>query len=59
MEILLVFDGWKRILNNENILILDASPGQVYKTKHIAGAISDDIFSYGPKEMPHSEIEDA
>ena len=44
-------------INNENILILDASPGQVYKTKHIAGAISDDIFSYGPKEMPHSEIE--
>lgn len=44
-------------LKNENILIIDASPDQIYTAKHISGAINYDIFSYGPQELPDGEIE--
>jgi thiosulfate/3-mercaptopyruvate sulfurtransferase len=44
-------------LGNPGIVILDASPAQVYKTGHIPGALNYDLFSYGPKELPASEIE--
>jgi thiosulfate/3-mercaptopyruvate sulfurtransferase len=42
---------------NPDILILDASPAQIYSVKHIPGAINYDIYSYGVSEMPASEIE--
>jgi thiosulfate/3-mercaptopyruvate sulfurtransferase len=44
-------------LGNPGIVILDASTVQVYKTGHIPGALNYDLFSYGPKELPSSEIE--
>lgn len=44
-------------LKNADVVILDASPSQIYTEKHIPGAISHDIFTYGVKEMPFAEIE--
>lgn len=44
-------------LANPDVVILDASPAQIYRTKHIPGAISYDIFTYGVEEMPVAEIE--
>jgi thiosulfate/3-mercaptopyruvate sulfurtransferase len=42
---------------NSNLILLDASPTQVYNTQHIPGAINYDIFTYGVQEMPVTEIE--
>ncbi len=42
---------------NADVVILDASPSQIYAVKHIPGAINYDIFTYGVQEMPVSEIE--
>jgi len=54
----LVSVSWlEKNLKNANVLILDASPAQVYSMKHIPGAVSYDIYSYGAKEMPAAEIE--
>jgi 3-mercaptopyruvate sulfurtransferase SseA len=54
----LVTVSWlEKNLKNSNVLILDASPGQIYSVKHIPGAISYDIYSYGVSEMPVPEIE--
>jgi len=54
----LVSVGWlERNLHNEEVVILDASPAQIYSTKHIPGAINYDIFTYGVQEMPVAEIE--
>lgn len=44
-------------IGNADIVILDASPVQVYKTGHIPGALNYDLFSYGPRELPATEIE--
>jgi len=45
-------------LNNADVLILDASPTQIYKVKHIAGAVSVDLFTwYGLQEMPLADME--
>ena len=39
-------------LKNTGVIILDASPSQVYTAKHIPGAISVDIYSwYGLREI--------
>jgi len=54
----LVTVNWlEKNINNPDVIILDASPAQIYKEKHIPGAVSYDIFSYGVKELPVSEIE--
>ena len=54
----LVTVNWlEKNLKNANVLILDASPSQIYSAKHISGAISYDIFTYGVQEMPVDEIE--
>jgi len=42
---------------NSNLILLDASPTQLYNTQHIPGAINYDIFTYGVQEMPVTEIE--
>jgi 3-mercaptopyruvate sulfurtransferase SseA len=42
---------------NSNLILLDASPTQIYNTQHIPGAINYDIFTYGVQEMPVTEIE--
>ena len=47
-------------LKNPDVLILDASPSQIYKVKHIPGAVNVDIFTiltFGIKEMPVADIE--
>jgi len=47
-------------LKNPDVLILDASPAQLYKAKHIPGAISVEIFTlmtYGIREMPLTHVE--
>jgi len=45
-------------LKNADLLILDASPAQVYAAKHIPGAVSVDIYTwYGFQEMPVSDME--
>jgi len=45
-------------LKNSGVIILDASPSQVYAAKHIPGAISVDIYSwYGLRELPLTDME--
>ena len=45
-------------LRMPDVLILDASPAQIYTAKHIPGAISVDLFSwYGLQEMPVADME--
>jgi thiosulfate/3-mercaptopyruvate sulfurtransferase len=44
-------------LKNPNVLVLDASSAQIYATKHIPGAISVDLYTYGLQEMPAAEME--
>jgi thiosulfate/3-mercaptopyruvate sulfurtransferase len=54
----LVSVSWlEKNLKNADVLILDASPSQIYAAKHIPGAISYDIFNYGVQEMPVAEVE--
>src|SRR5512140_223756 len=44
-------------LKDGKVLILDASPAQVYAEKHIPGAVSVDIYLYGVKDAPVAEME--
>ena len=44
-------------LTSADVLILDASPAQMYKAQHIPGAVSVDVFSYGAREVPVSDME--
>lgn len=44
-------------LSSADLLILDASPGQIYKGQHIPGALNVDLFSYGAQEASLSEME--
>ena len=45
-------------LRNADVLILDASPTQIYTEKHIPGAVSVDLYSwYGLHEMPITDME--
>jgi 3-mercaptopyruvate sulfurtransferase SseA len=45
-------------LKNPDVIILDASPSQVYTAKHIPGAVSVDIYSwYGLRELPVAEMD--
>jgi len=50
-------DWLNKNLKNTEVVILDASPSQLYTMKHIPGAINYDLFSYGPQELPVTEIE--
>jgi 3-mercaptopyruvate sulfurtransferase SseA len=54
---LVTADWLEKNLKNVDVIILDASTSQIYKEKHIPGAISYDIFTYGVQEMPVAEIE--
>lgn len=54
----LVDVNWlKKNMDNHDVILLDASPSQVYKEKHIPGAVNYDIFIYGIHQMPAAEIE--
>jgi thiosulfate/3-mercaptopyruvate sulfurtransferase len=47
----------KRELGNNGVLVLDASPAQLYAAKHIPGAINADFISYGAQEAPLADME--
>lgn len=55
----LVNVNWlEKNLKNADVLILDASPAQIYTAKHISGAVSVDIYTwYGLQEMPPADME--
>jgi len=55
----LVTARWlEKNLTNPDVLILDASPTQIYTARHIAGAVSVDLFTwYGLQEMPVADFE--
>lgn len=44
-------------LQRDDVLLLDASPAPVYSARHIPGAVSVDIFSFGGREIPIAEME--
>ncbi|HEY4613388.1 MAG TPA: rhodanese-like domain-containing protein, partial [Bacteroidota bacterium] len=49
----LVSVNWlEKNLTSADVLVLDASPPQLYAAQHIPGAISVNIYAYGVKEMP-------
>lgn len=54
----LVSANWlQQQLNDPGLVLLDASPANVYRAGHIPGSINYDIFTYGVKELPAEEIE--
>ncbi len=44
-------------LKSADVLILDASPSQLYKARHIPGAINADVMNYGAQERPIAEMD--
>jgi 3-mercaptopyruvate sulfurtransferase SseA len=40
-----------------DILLIDASPRQLFSVKHIAGAVNVDVFSYGGRSLSPAEME--
>src|SRR6266567_5191163 len=50
-------DWLSKNLKNKDIVLIDASPSQLYAMKHIPGAINNDIFVYGLQEKPSAEME--
>jgi 3-mercaptopyruvate sulfurtransferase SseA len=56
----LVNVNWlEKNLRNADVLILDASPTQIYTAKHIPGALNVDIYTwYGLQEMPVADMEE-
>jgi 3-mercaptopyruvate sulfurtransferase SseA len=55
----LVNVNWlEKNLHDADVLLLDASPTQIYMAKHIPGAVSVDLMAwYGLKEMPVADME--
>ena len=54
----LVSVSWlEKNLKRDDVLVLDASPAQVYSAKHIPGAVNVDVFSFGGREIPAAEME--
>ena len=44
-------------LTRDDVLLLDASFGQMYAAKHIAGAVNVDVFTFGGRENLAAEME--
>ncbi|MFA6311526.1 MAG: rhodanese-like domain-containing protein [Sterolibacterium sp.] len=44
-------------LNRDDVVLLDASVGQIFAAKHIAGAVNVDVFTFGGREIPRAEME--
>ncbi len=45
-------------LGRDDVLLIDASPGQMYGAKgHIPGAVNVDVFTFGGREMSAAEME--
>ena len=50
-------DWLEKNLQRDDVLILDASPAQMYASQHIPGAVNADLFAFGAAEVPASEME--
>lgn len=50
-------DWLDKNLKSADVLILDASPAQMYAAQHIPGAVNVDLFTYGGREVPVPEME--
>lgn len=44
-------------LSRDDVLVLDASPPPLHAAKHIPGAVSIDVFSFGGRDVPAAEME--
>ena len=44
-------------LKNADVLLVDASPGQIYAAKHILGAVGVDFLAYAAPETPAADME--
>lgn len=44
-------------LQNTDLVVLDASPGQLFVKQHIPGAVNVDVFSFGASEPTPAEME--
>lgn len=44
-------------LGMDDLLVLDASPAQLHAARHIPGAVNVDLFSYGPQEVPLTDMQ--
>jgi len=54
----LVTVNWlEKHLQNPDVLILDASPADLYRENHVPGAVNVDMLSYGRPDMPKTEME--
>ncbi len=54
---LVTVDWLQKNLTNADLLILDASPGQIYQQKHIAGAVNVSYFDYGTPYATTAEMQ--
>lgn len=50
-------DWLQKNLNRDDVVLLDASFGQMYAAKHIPGAVNVDVFSFGGREITVTEME--
>jgi thiosulfate/3-mercaptopyruvate sulfurtransferase len=50
-------DWLEKNMNNADVLVLDASPGQIYATRHIPGALTVDFLAFGYPERTTAEME--
>jgi len=54
----LVSVSWlQKNFKNDNVVLLDASPGQMYAAQHIPGAVNIDLLTYGIQEISISQLE--
>lgn len=54
----LVDVAWlQKNLQNSDLVLLDASPGQLFAKQHIPGAVSVDVFSFGASDPTPAEME--
>ena len=44
-------------LGRDDVLLLDASPAQMYSKGHIPGAVNVDVFSFGGRQLSAAEME--
>ncbi len=50
--------GWlKKNRTRPDVVLVDASPAQLHRQSHIAGAVPSTLFTFGPNDLPVEEIE--
>jgi 3-mercaptopyruvate sulfurtransferase SseA len=54
---LVTVDWLGKHLQNADVLILDASPTQIYSEGHVPGAVSVHMLAYGRPDIPAAEME--